>query len=43
MDTVGEGEVGVNRESSTDIYILPHVTDSQWEAAMAEGAQLGAP
>ena len=27
MVTVGEGEVGVNRESSTDIYTLPHVTE----------------
>ena len=32
MVTVKEGEGGINRESSTEIYILPYV--KQWESAL---------
>ena len=35
VDTAGEGEGGMNWESSIEIYALPCVkTDSQWEAAI---------
>ena len=34
VDTVGEGEGGKNLERSIDIYALPCVTDSEWEAAV---------
>ena len=33
MDTVGEGERGMNGESSIDIYILPYV---KWVSLVAQ-------
>ena len=32
LDSLGGGEGGINRESSTEIYILPYV--KQWESAL---------
>ena len=34
VDTVGEREGETNWESSIDIYALPCMTDSEWEAAV---------
>ena len=34
VDTVGEREGGMNRDSSIDIYTLPCEIDGQWEAAL---------
>ena len=38
MDTVGEGEGGMNGQSSTHTHTLPCKTDSQREVAVQQGA-----
>ena len=42
MDTVGEGEGSVSRESSTGIYTRPCVKQTEGSWGIAQGAQLGA-
>ena len=42
MDTVGEGEVGTNGESSTEIYTSPSIKQLEGSCCVTQGAQPGA-